>query len=72
MKDWKRVAKFVWVLAFGSSLAAVACGGDEGFTPVCPTIDDCVTPPTRPSSDAGASDDASNGDEDGSTDEATE
>lgn len=76
MKDWKRVSQYLSLLALGSSLGVVGCGGDDSFTPVCPTVEDCTTPAQRPSSDAGDPDDASNADDEAdegaSEDEGTE
>lgn len=64
MKVWtrKRAANVLWLLALGSSLLVVACGGDDGVTPICPAVEDCVTPPGKPSADAGADGDESEAD----------
>lgn len=71
MKIGKGAAKYLWLLALGSSVGVVACGGDEGVTPVCPTVEDCTTPPgQRPPTDAGADEDETEAD--GSADESEE
>jgi len=69
MKIGKRAANIVCLLALGSSLGVVACGGDEGVTPVCPTVENCTTPPgERPPTDAGADEDETEAD--GAADES--
>lgn len=75
MKVWSRMraANTLWLLALGSCLLVGACGGDEGVTPVCPTIDDCTTPPgQRPAQQADAGTDADDTEADASGDESDE
>lgn len=60
-------------IALVVALSALACGGDDGVTPMCPTAEDCKTqpgpPPSRSDADAAAPEDEADAADDESPEE---